>query len=351
MGAFGGLILTNKGRALQVKAQAGTQLNFNRIAVGDGSLGGQSITNLNALISEKKSLAISKLKTQSTDKAVVGTVLSNQDIVTGFYLRELGVFAQDPDEGEILFCYGNAGAGAEYIPAGGGADIVEKAIDVVTIVGNASNVTATIDESLVFATVDHTHGEATPLVAGFMSVADKSKLDGVEAGATNYQHPATHPPLIIAQDVNNRFSSDAEKVGWDAKETPTGAQTKADTAEANAKSYADATFETPTGAQAKADAAAQSVQDDVDAHKADVATYNFQQFDKNADTGIYARFEEYRVDATLFRKTILSNLDVNNFPQTETQERYDTDGVTVINTKTFSLIFDADGILTQRNEV
>lgn len=153
MSAFGALILTNQGKNLQAKVQAGAPLNFNRIAVGDGDLGGASIPNLTNLIHQVKSLGISKLKPLTDGKAVVGTVLSNQDILTGFYWKELGVFAQDPDLGEILYCYGNAGVNADYIPAGGGTDIVEKSIDVVTIVGNSSNVTATIDSSLMFASV------------------------------------------------------------------------------------------------------------------------------------------------------------------------------------------------------
>lgn len=61
------------------------------------------------------------------------------------------MFAQDPDLGEVLYCYGNAGANAEYIPAGGGPDVVEKIVDVKTIVGNVSTVNAVIDESLIFA--------------------------------------------------------------------------------------------------------------------------------------------------------------------------------------------------------
>lgn len=151
MSAFGGLILTNKGRNLQAKAQVGAQLNFTRIAIGDGDLDGTSILDLNALRHEVKSLSITKLKTMTGGKAVVGTTFSNQDITSGFYWRELGVFAQDPELGEILYCYGNSGANAEYIPAGGGPDTIEKSIDVVTIVGNVSSVTASIDQSLIYA--------------------------------------------------------------------------------------------------------------------------------------------------------------------------------------------------------
>lgn len=168
MSAFGGLIFTNKGRNLQAKAQAGAQLNFTRIAVGDGDLGGSSIADLNDLKHQVKSISITKLKVLTGGKAVVGGSFSNQDIVEGFYWKELGVFAEDPDLGEVLYCYGNAGANAEYIPAGGGPDVVEKSVDVVTIIGNAANVIATIEESLVYYTqddvlsVDQTQVPATP---------------------------------------------------------------------------------------------------------------------------------------------------------------------------------------------
>lgn len=54
--------------------------------------------------------------------------------------------------------------------------------------------------------------------AGFMTGADKAKLDGVAAGANNYSHPANHPPSIITQDASNRFVTDAEKSAWNAKQ-------------------------------------------------------------------------------------------------------------------------------------
>lgn len=52
---------------------------------------------------------------------------------------------------------------------------------------------------------------------GLMSAADKKKLDGVAAGANNYQHPATHPASVIVQDSTHRFVSDAEKTTWNGK--------------------------------------------------------------------------------------------------------------------------------------
>lgn len=153
MSTFGGIYFTSKGRALQAKALTGVKLNFTKLAVGDGSLNGQAVENLSALIHEVKTLEINKLKTMSNGKATIGGILSNQNLTSGFYWRELGLFAQDPDLGEILYCYGNAGNLAEYIPSSDGADALEKRIDIVAIVGNAANVCATIDTSLVYASI------------------------------------------------------------------------------------------------------------------------------------------------------------------------------------------------------
>ena len=69
------------------------------------------------------------------------------------------------------------------------------------------------------------HGTATTSAAGFMSAADKTKLDGVETGANAYTHPANHPASIITQDADNRFVTDSEKATWNAKEAGGAAAT------------------------------------------------------------------------------------------------------------------------------
>lgn len=153
MSTFGGISFTNKGKLLQAKALTGVQLNFTRLAVGDGSLTGQVIADLSALVHEVKTLPITTLKNTNDGKATIGGILTNQALVTGFYWREIGLFATDPVLGEILYCYGNAATLAEYIPAGSGTDLLEKQINIVAIIGNATSISATIDSSLVYATV------------------------------------------------------------------------------------------------------------------------------------------------------------------------------------------------------
>lgn len=68
--------------------------------------------------------------------------------------RQLVLYAEDPDIGEIVYCYGNAGDLAEWISPNGSMNpdspdlgyptIVEKTIDIVTVVGSAANVTAVL---------------------------------------------------------------------------------------------------------------------------------------------------------------------------------------------------------------
>ena len=184
--SFGGLILTNKGRNLQVKAQTGVALNYSKVKIGDGEIGSSSILDMNDLKNTLHVLDISNIR-RNGNQVTIRTIVTNKELQEGFYFREIGVFAEDPDEGEILYCYANARSNAEYIPAAG-TDIVEKNIDVVVIVGQAENVTATIDESLIFASKKDVESKVSKVEGKGLSdenysTDEKDKLAGIEEGA------------------------------------------------------------------------------------------------------------------------------------------------------------------------
>ncbi|WP_159886209.1 C1q-like domain-containing protein [Paenibacillus puerhi] len=69
--------------------------------------------------------------------------------------------------------------------------------------------------------------KASTTTDGRMSKEDFTKLAGIAAGANNYVHPATHPASVIVQDASNRFVTDAEKAGWNAKASTAVATTSA----------------------------------------------------------------------------------------------------------------------------
>lgn len=168
--SFSTILFTEKGRTLQAKALAGATLNFTSISMGSGSLSGQSQLTLTSLIEPKVVLNIAELNHDLNYATIKGN-FSNSDINIGFYWREIGVFALDPDLGEILYCYGNAGALAEYIPPQT-SEIIEKVVGVSVIVGNASSVTAVINESIVYASkaeLDTKADRSTTVIATLLS--------------------------------------------------------------------------------------------------------------------------------------------------------------------------------------
>lgn len=131
---------------LQTKAQAGTKLEFTRIAIGDGVLPpGGDLSKLTALIHEVKSLSIVEVKVIGSGQSMVKTLVTNKGVTSGFYIREIGLFARDPDVGEILYCIANAGTIADFLPPDNSRDIVEEVINMITVVGNATTITAVID--------------------------------------------------------------------------------------------------------------------------------------------------------------------------------------------------------------
>lgn len=152
--SFNSVVFTNRGKVLQAKATAGAELKFTKISMGDGEVTNEDITLLQGLINKVKDIPLSRIEPLNNGTVNIGGTMSNQDVTTGFYFRELGLYALDPDLGEILYCYGNAGVLAEYIPASSGSEILEKRIDLIAIVGDATNVSAVIDNSLVYVTIE-----------------------------------------------------------------------------------------------------------------------------------------------------------------------------------------------------
>lgn len=308
MGAFGGLILTNKGRNLQAKAQTSVSLVFTRIALGDGTLSGQNIIDLNVLINQKLSLPISKLKTQTGGKAVVGAILNNSSITSGFYFREIGVFAQDPDIGEVLYCYGNCGTTAEYIPAGGGPDIIEKNIDIVTIVGNANNVSAIIDDSLVIETPTGAQEKANAAETNAKQYTD-NKVSAIEEDLTTLEQIVSTNQQTLTTHLNKSASLTTDG-HVQLQTTINDSETKAATPKAVRLATEQLTYKT---------------------------------YRSGKDTnGIYTTVEKKRSDGTLAEKSQLSGGTSPNYT-TRTITYYGLNGTTIEKTVTRTLSYDGDG--------
>ena len=147
LGTFADNAITALGEALISKALVGQEIRFTRIVLGDGYMpAAQSPQTMTDVVSPRVEVPITKCELNSSGDAVVGGRWDNSRQTEGFHWRELALYAEDPDAGEVLYSYGNSGGTAEWIPAAS-ATVVEKLIDVITFVGYATNVTAVFDPS------------------------------------------------------------------------------------------------------------------------------------------------------------------------------------------------------------
>ena len=213
MAAFINNDITAAGLIVLAKGTAGEKINYTRIVLGDGYLEeGMTPRSLTDVVSPRASIDITKLKVNSDGTVAVGGVFSNDQTSEGFYYRELGLYAEDPDPavGEVLYCYGNCGDLAEWIPPTGGATIVEKTIDIVTVIGTATNVTAYIPADAYATKQDYENYKAIALAAQATANEAKSLAEqAVEIANTAAQ-------AVI--DLTKAVTQNTSKINtlWDA---------------------------------------------------------------------------------------------------------------------------------------
>ena len=148
MANWQGAILTNKGRSLQAKVEGGLcQLALTKLKTGDGTLApGQTLEALTDLVSPKQNIGISAIVVDEDQPGVVYVkgILSNASLTTGYLVKELGLFATDPDDGEILYAV-TVDSNPDYLQDNTSATVITEALKLAIAVSNTSDVTATLD--------------------------------------------------------------------------------------------------------------------------------------------------------------------------------------------------------------
>lgn len=146
MSAFNRNKVTRNGALLSSATLSGSELTFTKIVIGDGTYIGD-LEEAEGLVSPKIDLQI-KAIVSNGNKVTLTTSLLPKDITSDFYWREVGVFAKGADDVEVLFMYATA-EDTSFISTN---SLDEKTISLGIIVSNAENVTAIIDDGLVYAT-------------------------------------------------------------------------------------------------------------------------------------------------------------------------------------------------------
>ena len=143
MSQWQGAVLTAAGRVLQAKVETGITLELTRIKLGDGTESLDSVDALTDLVSPKAILPISSAVAEGQEAVITG-VMSATQLSAGFYCREWGLFARDPDVGEILYMV-TIDSVPEWLPSSTQAAQVAATYALKVAVANSTSITVNVD--------------------------------------------------------------------------------------------------------------------------------------------------------------------------------------------------------------
>lgn len=175
MAQYSKLVLTDDGQALMAKMIAGTgNIDFTKICSSSTQYTESQLQSLTVLTNVKQTTLVSKV-TRTNEVAIkIEAAFSNVDITTGYYMRTLGLYAVDPDKGEILYAACIETTNNCYMPPYNGVTVSAAYIQLYTTVGNSESVSLEVNPG-AYATI----GDIQALEA---EIADLKALVGYTDG-------------------------------------------------------------------------------------------------------------------------------------------------------------------------
>lgn len=96
-------VITNKGLGLLSKLVEGHSLIITRAETGAGFVDPELLPKQTAVTDPKQALTFAPVSYPDEGKCVIPCKLTNKDITESYIARQIGIYAEDPDDGEILF--------------------------------------------------------------------------------------------------------------------------------------------------------------------------------------------------------------------------------------------------------
>lgn len=108
-------VLTDKGEALQTKLLNGQTLKIKRVTTGAKKVPVVDLRQQTEVTEGGYDITLQPSRTDG-EKMILPVLLENKGLKESYDLWQVGVYAEDPDEGEVLFCLAQA-AQAKNIPS------------------------------------------------------------------------------------------------------------------------------------------------------------------------------------------------------------------------------------------
>ena len=187
MAGWNNATMTDVGEALQAKVNAGlTELTFTKIKVGSGV----STTNAQALTDVIASKWETTNFTVKRDGKIVtvDTFITNTGITEAFRMAEIGLFAKDPDKGEVLYAY-LTDSEPDRMPAEGGSTVVSQELSLGMTFSNSGNVTLTVNMGALVTREQLEQHNSDPNAHGGLITKVQSEL------TRHNTDVSAHPPI------------------------------------------------------------------------------------------------------------------------------------------------------------
>lgn len=137
MAVFSNLTITGKGQALIAKMIAGTgNIEFTNVAASSDSYTDNQLEELDSLLNIKQTSAVSKIVRTDNAEVKVEASFTNTELAEGYYVKTVGLYAIDPDEGEILYAAARETTGGFYMPPFNGITVSGIYVQLMTAVGS-----------------------------------------------------------------------------------------------------------------------------------------------------------------------------------------------------------------------
>lgn len=136
-------VVTQNGRTLMAKLLAGKSTQFTKIKVSSTIYPDAQLANLTALTNIKQETTAQAYGNNTATVSVVGAI-ENTGLQTGYYINTVGLYAMDPDKGEILYSVSSASKNG-YMPPDTGVSKSGVELKIFTEVSNATNVNLSVD--------------------------------------------------------------------------------------------------------------------------------------------------------------------------------------------------------------
>lgn len=149
MAQMNNTVITNKGQALMAKLIAGTATaKFTKIVLSSQAYNQSQLQGLTAIGGIKQTTLVSRITKTSATAIQVEGAITNTALNAGYHINTIGLYATDPQEGEILYSVTIA-SDPDYMPAYNGVTSTGIFLKLITTVSNSVNVSVDVDPAAV----------------------------------------------------------------------------------------------------------------------------------------------------------------------------------------------------------